>query len=287
MTPENAKARDKAIETLIVASLRAPATEPEVTEEEINRYLDQTVTLSSEDEAALQASRHKLRKTIGRILHGEQEVDKSAPTPAKFEPAVQTRNAKQRRASEEFVEAIVIAQLTRALATPDYPLGRKRCQKLTYLSHRKAQEDVTQHFLKKAAGPYSPWARYQGPETIAVKNGYVQRAKVGVFAGFVAGSSVEKIDEYLSRYPVCTAVDWVITAFRWRKNDDLELLATVDFAALDLKKTQTPITLETVRQIIEGNEEWKPKLTRAAFAGDNIQRALVELQTLFPTTYAV
>jgi hypothetical protein len=287
MNQENANTHDEAIEALIVASLRAPDKEADLTDEEIRRYVDQRVTLSSEDEAALESSKVDVMREIAGILQGS-EADKadcaiSKPTAMSSKPSTP---AKRSLPPEEFIEAVVIAQLTRLLSSPEYPLGRKRYQKLAYLSHRKAEDDVTQHFLKKAAGPYSPWARYQGPEKIALTNGYVRPAKVGVFEGLVVGANIDQIDAYLPRYPVCAAIDWAVGRFRKRKNDDLELLATVDFAALDLNQARTIVTVEAVKQIIATNKEWTAKLKREIFSDFNIVRALDELQALFPATYA-
>jgi len=66
-----------------------------------------------------------------------------------------TASARPKQAPEEFVEAVVIAQLTLLHSTPEHPLGRKRRQKLAYLAHRKAEDDVQLHFLKKAAAHYA------------------------------------------------------------------------------------------------------------------------------------
>jgi type I restriction enzyme, S subunit len=190
-----------------------------------------------------------------------------------------------RKATEEFVEAIIISQLVRKLATPDYPLGRKRYNKLAYLAHRKSEDDIAKRYLKKAAGPYSPWAKYGGPEKIAVRNGYVVKASSGKFEGLVAGEQIDKIDLYLPKYPVCAALDWVISEFRYRKNDELELLATVDFAALDLLKAGQAATCEAVRDLIANNQEWAPKLKREIFSDEGISGALEQLQRHFPATY--
>jgi hypothetical protein len=100
------------------------------------------------------------------------------------------------------------------------------------------------------------------------------------------GDNINKIDQYVSRYPVCAAVDWVVGHFRYKKNDELELFATVDFAALDLVKQAAPIIMENVKRIIAENREWKAKLQREIFSDANITRALAELRTLFPATYA-
>lgn len=191
-----------------------------------------------------------------------------------------------RKASDEFVEAVLIAQFTRLVAKPQYPLGHLRQNKLVYFAHRKADEDVRERFLKKAAGPYSPWAKYQGPERIAQRNGYVKSTKVGNFVGFVVGDKIDKIDQYVSRYPVCAAVGWVVSNFLYKKKEELELFATVDFAALDLIEQGTAITMENVKRIIATNKEWTAKLKREIFSDANIERALSELRALFPTTYA-
>ena len=190
-----------------------------------------------------------------------------------------------RKASDEFVEAVLIAQITRAMTDSQHPLGHLRQNKLVYFAHRKADEDVSMHFMKKAAGPYSPWATYKGPETIAQRNKYVKKAKIGKFFGFIAGDNIDKIDPYVTRYPVCAAVDWVVNHFRFKKNEDLELIATVDFAALDLIEQRGEITLENVKRIIATSSEWKAKLRREIFSDANITRALAELRSLFPATY--
>jgi type I restriction enzyme, S subunit len=122
---------------------------------------------------------------------------------------------------------------------------------------------------------------------MALKNGYVKRAKFGNFEGLVVGDKVGQIDLYVSRYPVCEAVNWSSEKFRFRSNDDLELLATVDFAALDLKRANAAITLDAIRRIIATNKEWSAKLKREVFSDINIAQALDELQQVFPATYEV
>lgn len=224
---------------------------------------------------------------LPKLLSGEMSVaqaEQIAPNVFQFPDHASDRTAK--KTTDEFVEAVVISQLVRKLATTQYPLGRKRYNKLAYLAHRKAEDDVTQHYLKKAAGPYSPWAKYGGPERIALQNGYVKQAKSGALEGLIAGDKIDKIDNYVPNYPVCVAIDWVIGKFRFKKNDDLELLATVDFAALDLLCNGKDVTTETIKEVIATNKEWSPKLNRPIFSDENIDRALVELAGLFPATYA-
>ena len=68
MTPKDANANDQAIEALVAASLREPDKETELTEEETYRYVDQRVTLSSEDEEALRKSKADVIQKMADIL---------------------------------------------------------------------------------------------------------------------------------------------------------------------------------------------------------------------------
>lgn len=253
-------------------------------------FTSKVVPLYAQITANLHQSRTlaTLRDTLlPKLLSGElgvAQIEQVAPNVLQFPDHASGRTA--RKTTDEFVEAVVIAQLVRKLATAQYPLGRKRYNKLAYLAHRKAEDDVTQHYLKKAAGPYSPWAKYGGPEKIALQNGYVKQAKSGTLEGLIVGDKIDKIDNYVPNYPVCVAIDWVIGKFRFKKNDDLELLATVDFAALDLLCNGKDVTAETIKEVIATNKEWSPKLNRAVFSDENIDRALAELAGLFPATYA-
>ncbi len=225
---------------------------------------------------------------LPRLLSGRVRVRDPQPT-AQRESVVLpklTDTAKpSRTANDEFKEAVLIAALVRSLANSSFPLGRKRYNKVAYFVHRKAEHDVRQTYLKKAAGPYSPWAKYQGPERIAVSNGYVKRAKVGNFVGLLPGDKIDKIDGYLSRYDFAATIPWAVGQFRYRKNDDLELLATVDFAAIDLRDRGVSVDAGNVRDLIESEPEWVPKLERAIFSDYKIATALRELESLFPSDY--
>jgi type I restriction enzyme S subunit len=194
--------------------------------------------------------------------------------------------APKREATDEFKEAVLIAALVRAFADATHPLGRKRYNKFAYLVHRKAEHDVQEKYVKKAAGPYSPWARYQGPEKIAVENGYVQRATVEKRSGLIAGKRISSIDKYLPRYGFADALQWVEATLRYEKNDELELLSTVDFAALDLLNRGQTVNCPAVKAAIAAHPDWAPKLERAIFSDTNIARALGRLKGWFPGTYS-
>jgi type I restriction enzyme S subunit len=212
-------------------------------------------------------------------------VEVESPLHSPVAHSVVQMPAAKHGATDEFKEAVLIAALVRAFADANHPLGRKRYNKFAYIVHRKAEHDVQQKYLKKAAGPYSPWARYQGPEKIAAKNGYVAACKVGQLAGLVAGRNIGDIDKYLPRYGFADALAWVEATLRYEKNDELELLSTVDFAALDLLDREKAVTVEAVKNVIAAHPDWAPKLDRAIFSDANIARALGRLKGWF--VYAI
>lgn len=74
MTPENDTAQEQALEALIAASLRAPGKQPEVTENELKRFVEQQVTLSAEDEAALEKAKPNLKRQVLDILRGNRKI---------------------------------------------------------------------------------------------------------------------------------------------------------------------------------------------------------------------
>jgi type I restriction enzyme S subunit len=260
----------------------SPATIIEEFEEKVSPLMDRILNNLFESRT-LTALRDAL---LPKLLSGELRVPQTKQSTSKIIPLFAQEPAKPtRKTTDEFVEAVAIAHLTRRLFNGTHPLGRKRCNKLSYLAHRRIEDDVTEHYLKKAAGPYSPWAKYQGPEGIALKRGYVKNGKVGDFTGFLPGDNIAEIDRYVPNYPICAAIDWVVSKFRFKKNDELELLATVDYAALDLLREGKTVSLDGIKDIIATNKEWAAKLKREIFSDANITKALTELRGVFPKTY--
>src|ERR1043166_7307072 len=139
MTPKNDKARETAVEALCAASLRCPDNEPEITEEEISRFVEQKVTLSPEDKAALAGSKADLMHAIGKILRGNAQTD---------EDCVKGRHTKgifYRRAAFD-------AYVVHALAD-DENLGRTKIEKITHLTEYHCRIDFERKPVRDAAGP--------------------------------------------------------------------------------------------------------------------------------------
>jgi hypothetical protein len=176
-------------------------------------------------------------------------------------------------------EAVVLAMVVKEFGSEEYPLGRKRITKLSYLLHRHADRVAT-GYLKKAAGPYNPGVKYKGPESIAEKNGYVRRHSTGKHSGLVAGDKVDKAASYFAKWYGPSVLEW-LEQFRFKSNDELELLATVDMTIQDLKRGNASITLEGVKAAIRDQPVWKDKLERSAFADEQIASAIELCGKLF------
>ena len=67
---------------------------------------------------------------------------------------------------------------------------------------------------------------------------------------------------------------------KFRKVDELELLATVDMAICDLEEAGITVSVTSIKNLIATNGEWKAKLKRQTFSDANIEWAINELLTL-------
>ncbi len=185
----------------------------------------------------------------------------------------------ERKHNWQFNEAVVISVLAKHFGTGQYPLGRMRYTKLSYLLHRREGGRV-EGYLKKAAGPYNPQTRYGGPEKIALKKGYSDRHKSRKHNGFIAGPNIDEAEHYFTKWYGDEAVEW-LEQFRYSKNDELELLTTVDMTVEDLRKTGKHISVESVKETIRHQPDWRAKLARPIFSDANLARAIGNCQKLF------
>lgn len=191
----------------------------------------------------------------------------------------QAESKEMKAHSWAFNEAVLISTLAKHFGSEQFPLGRKRYTKLCYLLHRHAEKQA-EGYLKKAAGPYNPRTKYGGPERIAVENGYVREHASGPYRGFVAANNIAQAEGYFGKWYGADCIQW-LEQFRFKKNDDLEVLATVDMAAEELRAAGTRVNVDSVKDVIRGHPEWQAKLDRPVFSDANIGKAIETSRTLF------
>ncbi|MFC5582493.1 restriction endonuclease subunit S [Rhodanobacter terrae] len=233
----------------------------------------------AELETRLTKTRQLKQGMMQELLTGRIRLVQPASNVIPLPEKTETRIATARSHNRQINEAIVIAALVNQFGSEDWPLARVRRTKLAYLLHRHA-EGRADGFLKKAAGPYDPRTRYKGPEGIALKKAYVRSLHNGTYEGFVASKNISEAEAYFEKWYGADVVAW-LEQFRLRKTDELELLTTVDMAVEDLRREGKSISVDSVKQLIQDNPEWKPKLDRPAFSDAAIAGALAECQTLF------
>lgn len=179
-------------------------------------------------------------------------------------------------ANNEFKDAVIISMLTYKFGNPKYPLGAFRRQKLSYLFKRHHNIPINE-YEKKAMGPYNPKIKYRGGEGIAIRNKYVK--KVGE-RGLVSDNAILKAEEYFNKYYSRESLSWLESNFKFAKNEDLEVLATVDYAIVELRSQNKSINLENIKSYISSDEEWKPKLQKDFFNDKAILNAMNKSKTL-------
>jgi type I restriction enzyme S subunit len=239
-------------------------------------------TVVSDIDAEIEALEHRRDKTrqikqgmMQQLLTGRIRLVKpQAPT-----VQADAKSKESKPHSWAFNEAVVISTLARHFGKEEFPLGRKRYTKLSYLLHRHTEKQA-EGYLKKAAGPYNPKTKYGGPERIALESGYVRDHKHGPYGGFVAADNIAQAEGYFEKWYGKNAIPW-LERFRFKKNDDLELLATVDMAVEELRAAGNDVDVPGVKAVIRSHPEWKAKLDREVFSDANIRRAIDAVSELF------
>ncbi len=209
---------------------------------------------------------------LPRLMMGMIDVE-SLETKSVDVPIIPLKPLKK-EPSKEFKEAVLIACLTERFGSEKFPLGRKRYTKLSYLFHRYSDNKI-QDYLRKAAGPYNPKTKYGGPEKIALNSKYIQNWKGDKgTTGFTVAGKIDDAKKYFSNYWQIADLDWLVTEFKFKSNDELELLATVDNSLMELSKKNMEFTPAYVLDIIKSEKEWEAKLERTIFSKENVERAI-------------
>lgn len=190
------------------------------------------------------------------------------------------QHAPAKKHNQHFDDAVMIAGIVDAFYSDKYSLGRKKVQKLLYLMRRWEKSDVSA-FQKKAAGPYADSIRYKGGEPIAIKSKYVFAKKGEKGTKFSRGENIAQALGYIQTWEKQESLDWLVANFQRTKVDDLELFATIDMAACDLRDMNKPVSVNTIKELISSTKEWRAKLAKTYFSDQDIQRAINKCREFF------
>lgn len=207
-----------------------------------------------------------------RLLSPSATVLPFPATPVQPPPAARPHNV-------QFEEAALLGMLAGMFGSEKFPLARVRRTKLLYLLHRR-HEGIAEGYLKKAAGPYNPKTRYEGGEGIALQRGYVRSVHNGQYEGLMAGAKLAEAEAYVEKWHGQELRTW-LAQFHYEKTEALELLATVDMAMVEIRRSGLQVSVDAVRQLIAADPEWRKKLEREIFSDAHIAQAMARSVDLF------
>ena len=180
----------------------------------------------------------------------------------------------------KFQEAALVGAIVKSFfADGGEPIGNFRLQKAVYFARRhNADPSATADFLKKAAGPYNPSMKYSGGIAIAKAKSYITEARGRYGFGHIPGATIAELEPAVERYGYGASATWVNQHFKFKKNEEWELLATVDYAMLQVRDA----TPADILAYVANDPEWRPKIEKLGLTEFKIESAMLEIRALFP-----
>ncbi|TGP82072.1 hypothetical protein EN870_07605 [bacterium M00.F.Ca.ET.227.01.1.1] len=184
---------------------------------------------------------------------------------------------------KRFKEAVLVYAIVAAFFREGgEPIGNFRLQKAVYFARRHSGEHaLNRDFARKAAGPYNPAMKYTGGIAIAKQKSWLHEAKGRYGFGHIPGSAAAEVEEWAARFGYEETARWVSDQFRFKKNDDWEVLATVDYSMEHLRSEGIEPHPDTVLQYIRADDEWRHKIEKLRLTETKIQSTMIELAALF------
>ena len=183
----------------------------------------------------------------------------------------------------KFKEAVLVGAIVKAFfEAGGEPIGNFRLQKAVYFARRHNGEHVGQmEYLKKAAGPYNPAMKYSGGIAIAKQKGWLRETRGRFGFGHVPGPAAEEMEDWFVKYGFEDPARWVAEHFRFKRNEEWETLATVDYAMEHLQSLGVEADAAQVLQYIRADDEWRPKIEKLRLTEMSVTTAMLEVNALF------
>ena len=204
-----------------------------------------------------------------------------------FIPETKTRSTPDltRSVDTKFQEAVLVASIVQTFfQVGGEPIGNFRLQKAVYFARRVMGEHVSEMaYLRKAAGPYNPSMKYSGGIAIAKQKNWLHEARGRYGFGHVPGANIADAGEWIATYRYDSPSRWVTEHFRYKKNEEWETLATVDYVIEHLQTLGIEPDPAQILQYIASDVEWHPKIEKLRLTEMSVATAKLEVQTLFST----
>lgn len=211
---------------------------------------------------------------VSKVAAGKK-TEKSSTT----RDASPVRNLPHARLKEAVLASAVVSSF---FEDGGEPIGNFRLQKAVYFARRHLGDvTVDQEYLKKAAGPYNPAMKYSGGIAIAKSRDWIFETKGRYGFGHIPGSAFSEVPQLVNEFSFEEAVRWVREKFKRRRNEEWEILATVDFAVADMRNSCRSVSPASVLEYIASDAEWRPKIEKLSLNEDTIDLAGRELARLF------
>jgi type I restriction enzyme S subunit len=187
--------------------------------------------------------------------------------------------SKRHAGHDMFNKAALAAYITDRCHAPDRPMGRVKLAKLFYLVQQKAEIELTETFMKRAAGPLDD--EIHKFLSLAQKSKWLVLCRgEGDLKPVKPGANVSKAVEQAQKLlgPAKAKVDEMLDQMKGWGYRALERWATVLDASFELTAAGQPATVEGVKDIIQRHPDWVPKLSRDEFSDTNIEATLKGLR---------
>lgn len=175
---------------------------------------------------------------------------------------------------DAFKDAIIFSYYINSVSTSNFCPTHLRAVKNIYFVDRFSGVDPLKKYAEQAFGPYSPQSTYAGGESIALRKKYIKRVK----GGFGPGEKIADINNYT--YSDIGMVDKVVSALEYKKDKELELLATVDYIVYKKIINKEKPNAKLILDYIKKSKVWSSKINRLDISIDKIEDALQTLRNL-------
>lgn len=221
----------------------------------------------------------KWREAHMKDLLAEMEAQAKAldcPSTQSKSPEIRS---KRHAGHDIYNKAALAAYITDRCHAPDRPMGRVKLAKLFYLVQQKAEIELTETFMKRAAGPLDD--EIHKFLSLAQKSKWLVLCRgEGDLKPVRPGANVSKAVEQAQKLlgPAKAKVDEMLDQMKGWGYRALERWATVLDASFELTAAGQPATVEGVKDIIQRHPDWVPKLSRDEFSDTNIEATLKGLR---------